>query len=73
MLNWDKPLAAFQETGTAPPADLLQDPTEDTTAAGASGLEDIALGAGRIRVDDKRIINCRADLNQLVPFKYQWA
>lgn len=27
----------------------------------------------RIRVDDKRIINCHADLNQLVPFKYQWA
>lgn len=29
--------------------------------------------AARIQVDDKRIINCRADLNQLVPFKYQWA
>ncbi|MBI5448269.1 MAG: ribonucleotide-diphosphate reductase subunit beta [Gammaproteobacteria bacterium] len=27
----------------------------------------------RIRVDDKQIINCRADLNQLVPFKYYWA
>ncbi len=29
--------------------------------------------AGRINVDDKRMINCRADLNQLVPFKYDWA
>lgn len=28
---------------------------------------------GRIRVDDKQIINCHADLNQLVPFKYHWA
>ena len=27
----------------------------------------------RIHVDDKKIINCRADLNQLVPFKYTWA
>ncbi|EKD74700.1 MAG: hypothetical protein ACD_44C00359G0003 [uncultured bacterium] len=27
----------------------------------------------RIRVDEKQIINCRADLNQLVPFKYHWA
>jgi ribonucleoside-diphosphate reductase beta chain len=27
----------------------------------------------RVRVDEKRIINCRADLNQLVPIKYQWA
>jgi ribonucleoside-diphosphate reductase beta chain len=31
------------------------------------------MGAGRVRVDDKKIINCRADLNQLVPFKYDWA
>ena len=27
----------------------------------------------RVKVDEKRIINCRADLNQLVPIKYQWA
>ena len=29
--------------------------------------------AERVTVDQKRMINCRADLNQLVPFKYQWA
>ena len=38
-----------------------------------TGLEDIEMGAQRIQVDDKKIINCRADLNQLVPFKYEWA
>lgn len=27
----------------------------------------------RVRVDEKRIINCRADVNQLMPIKYQWA
>jgi len=27
----------------------------------------------RVTVDKKRMINCRADLNQLVPFKYDWA
>ena len=31
------------------------------------------MSARRVHVDDKRIINCRADLNQLVPFKYVWA
>ena len=41
--------------------------------AGATGAESIAMGAGRIQVDDKKIINCKADLNQLVPFKYGWA
>ncbi|MDB6096797.1 MAG: ribonucleotide reductase, beta, subunit [Francisellaceae bacterium] len=40
---------------------------------GITGLEAIEMGAGRIQVDDKQIINCRADLNQLVPFKYRWA
>lgn len=38
-----------------------------------TGLEEIEMGAARITVDDKQIINCRADLNQLVPFKYTWA
>jgi ribonucleoside-diphosphate reductase beta chain len=31
------------------------------------------MGAQRVQVDDKAMINCRADLNQLVPFKYEWA
>ena len=29
--------------------------------------------AERVKVDDKSIINCRSDLNQLVPIKYNWA
>ena len=45
----------------------------DGSLAGATGLENIERGARRIQVDDKKIINCRADLNQLVPFKYHWA
>lgn len=39
----------------------------------APGLEALEMGAGRVQVDDKAMINCRADLNQLVPFKYDWA
>ncbi len=41
----------------------------DITAA----EEELAGSAERVKVDDKRMINCRADLNQLVPFKYDWA
>lgn len=37
------------------------------------GLEDLEGSAARVSVDTKRMINCRADLNQLVPFKYEWA
>ncbi len=37
------------------------------------GEAEITGKSTRVRVDDKRMINCRADLNQLVPFKYDWA
>ncbi len=56
-----------------PPDDFKLVPTQAQVEAGATGLEDITIGARRIQVDDKKIINCRADLNQLVPFKYEWA
>ncbi|MFU8765013.1 MAG: ribonucleotide-diphosphate reductase subunit beta, partial [Haliea sp.] len=39
----------------------------------ASALEELEMGAARVSVDEKAMINCRADLNQLVPFKYDWA
>ncbi len=39
----------------------------------APGLEALEMGAARVSVDEKAMINCRADLNQLVPFKYEWA
>ena len=41
------------------------------TSAGEEELP--RMGAARISVDEKAMINCRADLNQLVPFKYDWA
>src|SRR5690625_6782174 len=31
----------------------------------APGLAELEMGAARIQVDDKQMINCRADLNQL--------
>ena len=35
--------------------------------------EDLEALDGRDQVDQKAMINSRADLNQLVPFKYEWA
>jgi len=74
---WDDPIAQTLEPikkeevkrESEQPAITADDPQE----AGLTGFEDIETGAGRIQVDDKKIINCRADLNQLVPFKYDWA
>jgi ribonucleoside-diphosphate reductase beta chain len=64
-------------TGFVKNVTLKEDPktmnTTELTAGGFTGLETLEIGAARVQVDDKKIINCRADLNQLVPFKYKWA
>ncbi len=81
QLNWEDPLTARNSTAvlepelTVPPLHdgVMPRPDRAGNGGGATGLEEIEMGAARVRVDDKRIINCRADLNQLVPFKYAWA
>ena len=39
----------------------------------STGLGSLAVGASRVEVADKAMINARADVNQLLPLKYQWA
>src|SRR3990167_5159102 len=56
-----------------PIKEIIMSVTAAHNLGGVTGLEALQMGAARIQVDDKRIINCRADLNQLVPFKYKWA
>lgn len=77
VLDWnqgEQPMAA----SSIPPKGVKDDNEGESSStgsefAGVTGLEDIEMGAARIQVDDKKMINCRADLNQLVPFKYKWA
>jgi ribonucleoside-diphosphate reductase beta chain len=74
MSLWD-----IEETMTATKKNLINHLAASTSMQnaeahkGVTGLEQIEMGAKRVEVDDKKIINCRADLNQLVPFKYKWA
>ena len=85
MLNWDN-YEDGQETvktavNQAVSAPVIAEVTDLVAKAKESianmdvtpGLEELEMGAARVQVDDKRMINCRADLNQLVPFKYDWA
>lgn len=50
-------------------SDLLRRAQEAVQAQ----MLDLEGQAGRVAVDDKFLINSRADLNQLIPFKYNWA
>ncbi|GIX27090.1 MAG: hypothetical protein KatS3mg123_0971 [Burkholderiales bacterium] len=58
-------LALAPQPGFVPAAGAAPVPGADRFAAGNAFR--------RITVDDKRVINSRADVNQLVPFKYKWA
>ena len=50
-------------------ADLDERRRLDADQSAAAAME----SHERVTVDQKAMINCRADLNQLVPFKYDWA
>ncbi|MFC6644726.1 ribonucleotide-diphosphate reductase subunit beta [Granulicella cerasi] len=68
MLDWNEPV---QEDNSV--LVLTQPSHEDIAGNDPTGLGQINRGAARVRVDDKAMINCRADVNQLLPLKYKWA
>jgi ribonucleoside-diphosphate reductase beta chain len=87
MLSWDDAPAVATPTRRAPPAPPVHlEPAyapASVPIAGAAAAPAINLpkpsssvmgsSSRRVRVEDKRIINGSADVNQLVPFKYKWA
>ncbi len=62
-------------TSPAPAAPVAIDDIAQPPADGAPRNTGAIAAAStrRVRVEDKRIINGAADVNQLVPFKYKWA
>lgn len=73
MLNWTQ--STPKATANVEPKEVKQrsHPNAPTPSLKTAPVQSKAPGGQRIKVDDKKIINCKADLNQLVPFKYQWA
>ena len=59
----------FTPSATPPMPDLPMSAAPMNTAP----EPDAAPERKRVRVEDKRVINATADVNQLVPFKYKWA
>ena len=68
MLQFEDHIPSIGGAGLQP---VVNVPPARIPAAGAATSADAALR--RVRVEDKRIINGKADVNQLVPFKYKWA
>ena len=69
MLDWSEVVEEMPAI-----MELPMSPTPEPSANADGGEPgEIAGSAGRVRVDDKAMINCRADVNQLLPLKYRWA
>ncbi len=60
-------------TQARPTQNIFADDFAVAPYAAASADEPVAASEARVNVADKRIINGRTDVNQLVPFKYKWA
>jgi ribonucleoside-diphosphate reductase beta chain len=58
-------------TGTAG-SNLAHTPTRPSNAD-LIGRDQADAALNRVRIEDKFVINGKADVNQLVPFKYKWA
>ncbi|HEY6095997.1 MAG TPA: ribonucleotide-diphosphate reductase subunit beta [Gallionellaceae bacterium] len=71
MLTFDDEVSSTATTGAMNMAAMGMGAAPAARAEHAYTIA--AEGNARIRVEDKRIINCKADVNQLVPFKYKWA
>jgi ribonucleoside-diphosphate reductase beta chain len=65
MLDWSE---ANDKPAPAPPHPAFAEPAPQGVGLGA-----IERNGARVSVDQKAMINCRADLNQLLPLKYRWA
>jgi ribonucleoside-diphosphate reductase beta chain len=75
MLSWEELTPASPVKPQVPNLSATSIPTPQTVTASANRQEPhkVQMSTGRVRVEDKRVINGAADVNQLVPFKYKWA
>ncbi|MGE4449489.1 MAG: ribonucleotide-diphosphate reductase subunit beta [Azospira sp.] len=82
--DWDDAPAAAQPTPAAAPARQASPaplpaqagtaaPLAGTTPAAAPRLPAGGISLAPINPEDKRVVNGKADINQLAPFKYPWA
>lgn len=68
ILSWEE-----YEGDTKAAAPVKEAVVEEVKKSSVTGLESLKMGARAPKFEDKKIINCLCDVNQLVPFKYKWA
>jgi ribonucleoside-diphosphate reductase beta chain len=76
--NWENPLQAAipaPQTASYIAQNRMTDemPSAQNAEATDSPIENLEISLPPINPDDKRVVNGKADVNQLAPFKYPWA
>ncbi len=71
MLSWNE--SNQSGAAAAPGSGALSAGARPMHTAPEPDAEAAGRPKGRVRAEDKRIINGHTDVNQLVPFKYKWA
>jgi ribonucleoside-diphosphate reductase beta chain len=72
MLNWEDEVQS-SASRVVPPAAKPAVGASVAAVQPAALISPAPVEARRVNVADKRIINAKTDVNQLVPFKYKWA
>lgn len=74
--DWDLPASQAtpaMSAATQASAGCVESSAPVLMVRGAQATASISLGLAPINAADKRIVNGKADINQLAPFKYPWA
>ena len=74
--DWDLPASQAtpaMSAATQASAGSVESSAPALMVRGAQATASISLGLAPINAADKRIVNGKADINQLAPFKYPWA
>ena len=74
--DWDLPASQAtpaMSAATQASARCVESSAPVLMVRGAQATASISLGLAPINAADKRIVNGKADINQLAPFKYPWA
>ena len=67
MLDWNDAASA------AAPSMPVPDPVPEAASRPVPATDAVDRNGGRVSVSEKRMINARADVNQLLPMRYGWA
>lgn len=85
MLTWNDPISSKKDTWAVSEAPVVSNPSaaddnalekghyNEGHAISQSGLNPFEAATGRVEVSEKHIINATADVNQILPIKYNWA